>query len=87
MEWIYGINIFPIKKPIKFLIGENSFNTINYKGYGEKFKQSIDKNEILIYSVGKIIIIYLLTLEKLELPGNLHIYLQFIYGTLNLLKQ
>jgi len=60
LNWVYGINIEPIKFPIKFLLGQNSFNI--FDGKLEKKQNRFSNNfvipEVIIYSIGKIIIIY-----------------------------
>lgn len=60
LNWVYGINIEPIKYPIRFLLGQNSFNI--YDGNFEKKQNKFSKNfsipEIIVYSIGKIIVIY-----------------------------
>jgi hypothetical protein len=73
LNWIYGIKLDPIKNPIKFLIGPNSSNSINTKGNKRKFKFSKNFNfpEILIYSIGKNIILYNYSIMK-QMHYNSH---------------
>lgn len=81
LNWIYGIKLDPIKNPIKYLIGENSYNSINSNGKKKKFKFSKNFHfpEILIYSIGKIIIIYNHLIKKQMYYNSHEVNIKFNY--------
>jgi len=45
LNWVYGINIEPIKFPIKFLLGQNSFNI--FDGKMEKKQNRFSNNFVI----------------------------------------
>ena len=62
LNWVYGININGIKYPCKYLNGGNlSISTGHFYDYSEK---EIAKNSLLIYSIGKIVVILYIQLNK-----------------------
>ena len=62
LNWVYGININGIKYPCKYLNGGNySISTGHFYDYSEKEKAN---NSLLVYSIGKIIIILYVQLNK-----------------------
>ena len=62
LNWAYGININGIKYPCKYLNGGNfSISTGHFYNYSEK---EIAKNSCLIYTIGKIVVILYVQLNK-----------------------
>ena len=62
LNWVYGININGIKYPCKYLNGGNySISTGHFYDYSDKEKAN---NSLLIYTIGKIVIILYVQLNK-----------------------